>query len=36
MLIATHLSYVPQVVRDQREERQLFNQLENNGVIRPT
>ncbi|KAL9433722.1 hypothetical protein AB3S75_028540 [Citrus x aurantiifolia] len=28
-------SYVPQVVREQREERKLFNQLENRGVIKP-
>lgn len=29
------LSNVPQVLREQREERKLFNQLENNGVIGP-
>lgn len=28
-------SYVPQVVREQRKERKLLNQLENKGVIKP-
>ncbi|XP_021901732.1 uncharacterized protein LOC110817489 [Carica papaya] len=28
-------SYVPQVVREQRKDRRLLNQLENNGVIKP-
>ncbi|KAK3224815.1 hypothetical protein Dsin_004677 [Dipteronia sinensis] len=28
-------SYVPQIVREQRKERKLLNQLENKGVIKP-
>ena len=28
-------NYMPQVVREQREEKKLFSQLENKGVMSP-